>query len=190
MTVKPFPYDTVVAEGVVTPSATTIAHHEWPFNHKSHDNNFHVMLDKKYTGLASKNHPTVPPNSNFGQRVMEMEWEIGTDNTGKTDRFPKQFWPWEGDRLWMMGKWVYDCEHFDTVHLNGWLSEIHPPFATAFMRNEPYQFPGDSRPSSAVVTYAYIHGQGPTFNTLVGGQAYQFDIAMPPKPSPGSSASL
>ena len=50
------------------------------------------------------------------------------------------------------------------------------------MRNEPYQFPGESKPSSAIVTYIYIHGQGATFNTLVGGQAYQFDIPMPPKP--------
>jgi hypothetical protein len=179
VTVKPYPYDTVVAEGVVTSSRINVAHHEWPFSHKSHDNNFHLLLDPKYTGLASVNHPK---NEN-GQRTMEMEWEIGTANDGRTDRFPKTFWPWEGDRVWMMGKWVWDCSHFDPVHLNGWLSEIHPPFATAFTRNEPHQFPGESKPSSAVVTYIYLHGQGGNFNTPVGGRNYEFDINMPPRPS-------
>jgi hypothetical protein len=179
VTVKPFPYDTVVAEGQITPSRINIAHHEWPFSHTSHDSNFHVKLDPKYTGLASVNHP----KDENGQRTMEMEWEIGTTNTGITDRFPKLFWPWEGDRVWMMGRWVWDCSHFDPLHLNGWLSEIHPPFATAFTRNEPHQFPGENKPSSAAVTYIYIHGRGGNYNTPVGGRNYEFDIPMPPKPS-------
>ena len=33
---------------------------------------------------------------------MEMEWEIGTVNDGRDDRFPKEFWPSVGDRVWMM----------------------------------------------------------------------------------------
>ena len=179
VTVKPYPYETVVAEGEITPSRIHVAHHEWPFNHKSHDSAFHVKLDKQYTGLASVNHP----KDENGQYTMEMEWEIGTANTGITDRFPKSFWPWIGDRVWMMGRWVYDCGHFDTLHLNGWQSEIHPPFATAFTRNEPHTFPGDTRPSSAVMTYIYIHGQGGNANIPVGGRNYEFDIPMPPKPS-------
>ncbi|HJT49038.1 MAG TPA: hypothetical protein VJ729_12725, partial [Nitrososphaeraceae archaeon] len=149
----------VVAEGVITSSPTTVNHHEWPFSHQSHDNNFHVYLDSKYTGLASV---TLPKDEATGQRIMEMEWEIGTANTGITDRFPKQFWPWEGDRVWMMGRWVWDCGH------QPYKTEIHPPFATAFTRSEPYIFPGDNKPSSAVKSYIYIHGQGGYYNIPVG----------------------
>jgi TolA-binding protein len=174
-------FNIVQAEGIISSSKHTVVHHDWPFNHKSHDNNFKVTLDKDYTGLASVNHP----KNEDGLRKMGMEWEIGTANTGITDRFPKLLWPWEGDRVWMLGHWVWDCGHFDPVHLNGWKSEIHAPFATAFARNEPYQFPGDNSPSSATVTYIYLHGRGGggNFNTPVGGQNYEFDIPMPPKPS-------
>lgn len=186
VTVKPYPYDTVVAEGIITPSKVTVSHHEFPFNHKSHDNNFHVSLDPAYTGLASTAHKLEAD----GTRVMEMEWEIGTVNTGITDRFPKQFWPFEGDRVWMMGRWVFDCGHFKVDYSNpahpryyGYLTEIHPPFATAFTRNEPFKFAGDAKPSSASMTYVYIHGQGGNYNTPVGGKNYEFDIPMPPKPS-------
>jgi hypothetical protein len=82
----------------------------------------------------------------------------------------------------MMGHWVWDCGHFNPTSLNGWLSEIHAPFATAFTRNEPTIFPGETRPSSATMTYIYIHGQGGYYNTPVGGRNYEFDIPTPPKP--------
>jgi hypothetical protein len=168
-----------VAEGIITPSKVTVTHHDFPFNHQSHDENFHVKVDPKYTGLASTAHPQ---DAN-GQRTMEMEWEIGSASTGITDRFPKEFWPWEGDRVWMIGRWVWDCGHFNaTPTPHGYQTEIHPPFATAFTRNQPYQFPGENKPSSATVTYIYIHGQGGYYNTPVGGQNYQFDIPILPKP--------
>ncbi|HKG31894.1 MAG TPA: hypothetical protein VKA91_11540 [Nitrososphaeraceae archaeon] len=64
----------------------------------------------------------------------------------------------------------------------GYKTEIHPPFTTAFTRNEPTIFPGENRPSSATMTYIYIHGQGGNFDTPVGGQNYQFDIPILPKP--------
>ncbi|HKG31893.1 MAG TPA: hypothetical protein VKA91_11535 [Nitrososphaeraceae archaeon] len=99
VTVKTYPYDNVVAEGEIGGSRYTVVHHDYPFNHKSHDNNFHVLLDPKYNGLAS----TAVGLSNR-KYSMNQEWEIGTDNSGKTDRFPKEFWPWQGDRVWMNGK--------------------------------------------------------------------------------------
>jgi hypothetical protein len=179
---RPFPYGNMpsVAEGIITPSKVTVTHHDWPFNHKSHDENFYVKVDPKYTYLVSTAHPQ---DAN-GQRTMEMEWEIGSANNGITDRFPKEFWPWKGDRVWMIGRWVWDCGHFTaTPTPHGYQTEIHPPFATAFTRNEPYKFPGENRPSSASVAYIYIHGQGGYYNTPVGDQNYGFDIPMPPKPS-------
>lgn len=178
---RPFPYGNMpsVAEGIITPSKVTVTHHDFPFNHKSHDQNFHVKVDPKYTGLASTAHPQ---DAN-GQRTMEMEWEIGSANTGITDRFPKEFWPWVGDRVWMIGRWVWDCGHFTaTPTPHGYQTEIHPPFATAFTRDQPNTFPGENRPSSAKVTYIYVHGRGGYYDTPVGGRNYEFDIPTPPKP--------
>jgi hypothetical protein len=188
VTVKPYPYDNVVAQGIIASSRINVVHHDYPFNHKSHDNNFHVTLDPKYNGLPSTAVDRVKDGPYIGRYNMNQEWEIGTANTGITDRFPKLFWPWEGDRVWMMGKWVYDCMHFSVRKsplplFYGYNTEIHPAFATAFTRNEPYQFPGENKPSSATMTYIYIHGQGGSFNTPVGGQNYEFDIPIPPKPS-------
>ena len=122
---------------------------------------------------------------------MEMEWEIGYSNTGITDRFPIEFWPWEGDRVWMMGWWVVDCGHFrEGVTPENYKTEIHPPFMTAFTRNESYVFPGETKPSSAVISYIYIHGRGGNRDTPVGGQDYEFDIPMPPKGNLGPQLQL
>ena len=62
---------------------------------------------------------------------MEMEWEIGTTNDGSDDRFPKEFWPSEGDRVWMVGRYIFDCGH-PPPH-----TELHPANAVAFTHFEP-----------------------------------------------------
>jgi hypothetical protein len=173
----------VVVEGIV--SLSKVSHDEFPFNHQSHDQNTDVIVDPQYIGLVGSSNDKI----NSQPRIMEMEWEIGTANTGITDRFPKQFWPMDGDRVLMMGRWAWDCGHFHVDLSNpspryaGWQTEIHPPFATAFTRSEPYIFPGDNKPSSAVKSYIYIHGQGGYYNIPVGGRNYEFDIPLPPKPS-------
>jgi hypothetical protein len=186
VTVRPYPYDNVVAEGVIGGSRINVVHHDYPFNHKSHDNNFHVILDPKYNGLASKALTPIKDGPYIGRYSMNQEWEIGTTNDGRTDRFPKDFWPWEGDRVWMMGKWVYDCMHFKVRKwplplFYGYNTEIHPAFATAFTRDIAYKFGGENKPSPTSYTYIWINGQGGFFNTPVGGQNYEFDIPMPQK---------
>lgn len=178
-------YTYVVAEGEITSSKITVTHHDWPFSHDSHDNNFHVDLDPSYSGLASTAHPL----QDNGKYNVQMEWEIGSENFGDTDRFPNAFWPWVWDRVWMEGRWVYDCAHFNfhpgpPPHGTGYRTELHPSSAVAFTRNEPAIFPGENNKwSSAAVTYIYIHGEGGYHNTPVGGRNYEFDIPMPPKPS-------
>jgi hypothetical protein len=65
-------------EGVVTWS--TVTHEDAPFDHRSHDWNFDVLLDNKYEGLIG------PGNAESnGRKLMEMEWE--------TLFFPPTFWP-------------------------------------------------------------------------------------------------
>jgi hypothetical protein len=181
-------YTYVVAQGQITPSKEIVAHHEWPFSHDGHDMTWHVRLDPGYNGLAS-----TANKRDDGTYNMEMEWEIGTKNTGITDRFPIFLWPWVDDRVWMEGRWVYDCGHFNfhfgvpplvPLYGSGYKTEIHPASAVAFTRNEPAKFPGENNKwSSAKVTYIYLHGKGGYYNTPVGGRNYEFDIDMPPKPS-------
>jgi len=191
----------VVAEGTIYPSGHMLSYEEWPFSHKSHDNHIFVHLDPAYNNLPST---ASAYNEDDGKWTMKMEWEIGSTNTGITDRFPKEFWPWVGDTVWMKGEWVVDCGHptIDASGAHGYKTEIHPPFITAFTRNEPYRFGdegGDAySASSAEVSYIYIHGRGGYFggphgtggthDTPVGGQNYEFDV--PTLPKPGSQFQL
>jgi hypothetical protein len=154
----------VIAEGTVRESR--ISSSDYPLLHDSHDQNFLVALDPKYKGLNSDANPIAPS----GERLMEMEWE--------SKYFPFNFWPAAGDRVWMEGRWIFDCGH------PPYRTEIHPPSAVAFTRFNPIIFPGESSPSDAVKTFIYIHGRGGHYNTPVGGKNYAFNITLPPKPSP------
>ncbi len=157
----------VIAEGVVRTSF--VSHEDVPFNHDSHDWNFDVKLDPQYEYLLSDaNH-----QEENGECWMEMEWEI--------KYFPAQFWPIAGDRVWMMGRWAFDCET-----PSGYTIEIHPPQAVAFTRREPTFFPGDWAPSSTNKTRIYLGTPGrepnaPVYAPLL--RDYEFDIDLPPKPS-------
>jgi PASTA domain len=180
--------DPVNVTGSVTYSRVLVNYEEFPFSHHSHDRTFHMALDPQYINLDSTRQ-----HDEIGS--LETEWEIGHSKTGVTDRFPKEFWPWEGDRVWEMGRWVIDCGHFSTsiigytpppdsqpiYYHHNYKTEIHPPFITAFTRIEPFQFPGDTNPSIAAVTYIWVHGRGGNHDTPVGGQNYEFDIPMPPR---------
>jgi len=106
-------------EGTV--EETHITHEDLPFDHTSHDNNMHVKLDSPFQNLNSfGNEPQT--STNINDKRTEVEWEIGTANDGRTDRFPKDFWPSAGDRVWMIGRYIFDCGHPDF----GPRTEIHP----------------------------------------------------------------
>ena len=168
---------------------TLISHEDVPWTHTSHDSNWLVKLDSNYTNLNShgnRNYDGSKPADNdpVDKKIMEMEWEIGTQNDGRDDRFPKEFWPSVGDRVWMEGRYIFDCGHPDT----GPRSELHPATAVAFTHFEPLitGSPG-SEPVLAAKTSIYIHGKGgPIYETPVGGRIYEFDVVLPPKPSPSS----
>lgn len=127
-----------VAEGVVT--ASKVSSSDNPANHTSHDQNFDLHLDAGYQFLHSDANPVED-----GSRVMEMEWE--------SRYFPPQFWPVDGDRAWMLGRWIFDCGH------PPYRTEIHPPKAVAFTRLEPTLFPGASMPAYTNRTTVYVHGR-------------------------------
>lgn len=93
-----------------------------------------------------------------------------------------------------MGRWIFDCGHVEPGESDGiaigqgsrgFKTEIHPPQAVAFSRNEPFIFSGNNSPSDSVKTFIFINGKGGYYNSKVGGENgnYAFDIDLPPKPS-------
>lgn len=162
-----------IVEGIVT--RNKLSYEDNPANHNSHDFVFHLLLDPDYQHLHSDANPddggsTDPADDNL--RLMEMEWEMRY--------FSPLFWPLEGDRVWMMGRWVFDCGH------PPYRTELHPPKAVAFMRLEPTHFVGDDMPVLTNRAYVYVHGRGGYYKTSVAMQNYEFDIPLPPKPPVGS----
>ncbi|HZB15874.1 MAG TPA: hypothetical protein VE445_01805, partial [Nitrososphaeraceae archaeon] len=163
-----------------------------PWNHFSHDMIWHVILDGDLGKLnAISSNPSQQANEAIPgkpkgstdplDKMMEMEWEIGTKNDGRDDRFPKEFWPSAGDRVWMIGRYIFDCGHPPPR------TELHPANAVAFTHFEPVRIPSAS-PSivMAAKTSVYIHGEGGFYDHSVGGKHYKIFVDLPPKPSPTS----
>jgi hypothetical protein len=165
----------VTMEGVVVNNHVSSV--DFPTNHNSHDQNFDVIVDKQYP-VSGFNGVDFLPGYNFGIShhsiqgfVMENEWEVND--------FDFNFWPSVGDRVWMMGHLIWDCGH------PPYRIEIHPPTAVAFTHVQPTIFSGDNRPSLTSITHIFINGHGGYINTPVPSrQPYNFDIPLPPKPSP------
>jgi hypothetical protein len=105
-----FAGETRTAEGILVKSKIT--HTDFPLRpwHTYYDWNFHVRVDTQYTYLNS------PCNKKDHDGELECEWD--------TAFLPSWVWPQDGDRVWIVGRWIYDCAH-PTDH--GHKSEIHPP---------------------------------------------------------------
>ncbi len=71
---------------------------------------------------------------------MHCEWDTGKMTTRS---FPQWAWPQEGDRIWMVGRWIYDCGHPEKGHR----TEIHPPKAVAALRRGVFGFSGNPGPT-------------------------------------------
>jgi hypothetical protein len=123
--------DVRTAEGLVTRG--TIARTDFPLKpwHQYYDWCFHISLDRKYTYLLSRG------NLDDHGGDLECEWDTGF--------LPSWAWPQQGDRIWMIGRWIYDCGH---PGASGHKSELHPPRAIATFRSEAVQFEGNEGPIS------------------------------------------
>jgi len=152
-----------------------VASNDLFLDHDAHDVNFYVALDQgtQQFSLNSdgnyKNQNTFLPNSN-GERLLEVEWDM--------QHFPSRFWPTIGDRIWMLGRHVWDCGHTTSFH-----TEIHPPKAIAATRLQPLRIEGDATYSLTNVTYIYIHGRGGYFDAPVATRDYELNIETPPRPA-------
>lgn len=130
------PQDYEMFEGLVLQSY--VSSNDDPLNHESQDWNIRVSPDFPYSRLL-----------NPGQLNIKMEWE--------RDHFPEFFRATPGDRISVMGYWIYDCGHeFDT--------EIHPPVMTAVHRPRPIRIPqslglGSNIIVPGIVTDIWINDQ-------------------------------
>ncbi len=158
-----------VAEGVVMRSH--ISGEDFPLApwHTSYDWNFHVRLDPAYRNLLST------ANVRAGG-LLECEWE---------EHFlPAWARPWGRHRVWVLGRWIFDCGHPDDH--NEYRTEIHPPRAVATFHPDVVRMPGNSGPTAVNSAVLYIGAHGGYWDSDITDQDYEFSFAMPPRPSAGA----
>ncbi|WP_155983917.1 hypothetical protein [Paenibacillus sp. 1-18] len=141
--------NSVTLEGiVVADDGPHVSHEDLPINHYTHDFTFKVRPDhtpdNRYINLLSQN-----------QTLIEIEWETGLgasndDNplsslnergesggfysAGHRRRDVIGHWPTVGDRVYIEGLWVWDCENKEHS-----VTEIHPPRLVVVQRHLPVQ---------------------------------------------------
>jgi len=157
-----FSGETRTIEGILANSY--IAREDFPFMtwHSYYDWTFHVRFDKQYTYLIS-------PANDPGE--MECEWD--------TAFVPSWAWPQDGDRVWIVGRWIYDCGHPEN---NLHRSELHPIKAVASFRSQATDFEGNSGPTRANHAILFIGRDGGSWRQPINDRDYAFDLYLPPKP--------
>jgi hypothetical protein len=152
----PIPYNAItILEGTVPPPSESeaskdgapseLAEEDIPTNHYTHDFTVKVVPDAGYFHLLSS---WVNPDGTIGVHGnMEVEWENASLMDEQPDgsqrdwgAVPEFVWPAVGDRVWIEGRWIFDCGHpssSDDAHVQ-FSSEIHPPRALVTYRlNHP-----------------------------------------------------
>jgi hypothetical protein len=121
-----------------------VSREDFPSTHVQFDQNTSLLLDPSDSGFLATG------NLSGGQPTLELEWETGA--------YPDWAWAGEGDRVVALGRWIFDCGHPDNGVCAGtsqlcsldsdcapgtacqlgttfqYLSEMHPPQATAVIR--------------------------------------------------------
>jgi hypothetical protein len=151
-------------EGSNAQAPAEVSEEELPWNHYTHDFTFKVAPDPGYQQLLSSwvrfpgfsipglfvIPPEICPDLTTGMTChhteMEVEWENGSvmkvnDDDDRTwGAVPEFVWPSSGDRVWVEGRWIFDCGHpgSDSTTYVKFASEIHPPRALVTLRlNHP-----------------------------------------------------
>lgn len=154
-----------------------------PGDHKGHDRNFYLAPDADYAGLVADSNDT--DTRYDGRKLMECEWDSGFSPQSRTMSPPVSNWPIVGDRAWVSGPWIYDCDHAYPGFRIPYHTEFHAwaasptPMAEAFTRFDPaIEQASDAAPSLTYRTYLTVR---PGF----GAQDYVFDVPLPPRPPGG-----
>lgn len=152
-------------EGVLADSH--ISGTDFPFKpwHTFYDWNYIVKPDPQYRDLLSV------ANVNDKKGMFECEWD--------TAFVPSWAWGQRGQRVWVVGRWIFDCGHPTP---SGYCTEIHPPKAVATFRSEAVKLLGNPGPTRATVASLYIGRSDTYFTTNINDQDYSFNLPLPPKP--------
>lgn len=102
----------VVQANGASPDASHPSGGDDPTTHDSFDLNFNVLPDAAYTGLMGT-----------GNAAGEGEETNRVHLERETKYEPTWTWPDAGDRVQVLGSWVWDCGHWDP---GGERTEIHP----------------------------------------------------------------
>lgn len=156
--------ETRTLEGVLTKSKVT--HTDFPLEpwHTYYDWNFFVHVDPQYEYLLST-------NEEHDGDIIECEWD--------TAYLPQWAWPQRGDRVVIIGRWIYDCGH---PKGGSHKTELHPPKTVVSFRREATQFAGNDGPTRATKAVTYIGREGGYWRQPINDQDYVFDLYLPPKP--------
>ena len=168
-------------EGVLVRSSIT--NEDFPLRpwHSSFDWNLFVDVDPQYRYLVSReardHHlEKLPEAQRTPERtIIECERE--------TAFFPLWAIPQEGTRVWIAGRWIFDCGHGGRF---GHRTEIHPPKAIVSFRSEAATFDGNSGPTRANLAVIYIGRRGGYIDQPITDQDYAFDFTLPPRPHPAA----
>jgi hypothetical protein len=173
-----------------------------PFTHRSFDLLTNIRPDPAYDFLLGGDPEAEIGNfegSGEGSDRLHTEWE-----TGAVARFA---WPERGDRIEMLGSWVWDCDHFLG---GGERTELHPARALIVHRNpggpsptSPYGesetdvfVSTDKTPAGTQADCAHrAKGDRARFKECVRADGnwqdvsgrYRFFVAAPPRPAAGAS---
>lgn len=154
-----------LVEGVLVDSK--ISGSDFPLQpwHVDYDWNFLVRVDPQYRNLLSI------ANVKDGGSILECEWD--------TAGLPSWAWPQQGQRVWILGRWIFDCAHPEP---SGYKTEIHPPKAVVSFRSEAFHFKGTPAPVRANQAVVYIGRNGGYFESDINDQDYKFSFLLPPRP--------
>ena len=164
--------------------AVHLSNADTSWNHKAHDLSIFVAPDAESIGLLATGNLGDGAPGEAGR--IELEWEH--------TNVPTFVWPRPGDRVWVMGRHVFDCGHGADTQPVSYRTEIHPPRALAVMRRvEPEARPeaaGDLVPVRRVDIW--VNGDGGMFAGVhrIDDRNLDFYVPLPPRPSPDAQPIL
>lgn len=160
-------HETRTIEGIAI--ASNVSSTDFPLRpwHTYYDWCLKIRVDNQYRYLLSES------NVYDHEDVLECEWDSAY--------LPYWAWPQIHKRIWMVGRWIYDCGHPETY---GHKTEIHPPKALVSFGMEAVHFTENSGPTRANVATVYIGQEGGYWQQPINDQDYAFDLHLPPQPYP------
>jgi PKD repeat protein len=150
-----------------------VAEQDSYWSHYTPDKTFEIKPDPGYQHVLASG---VNPDGSVGQEPsVEVEWEealafrgirLSTTDSGGWGSLPSWAWPSVGDRVWVEGRWVFDCGH------NGLPTGSHDPALV--------HYGSEIHPPRALVTFRLNHA-------VEGDELPPFSACLPPGCQPGNS---